>query len=141
MYHTIIIVGNLGKDPEMRYLPSGQAVTSFNVATNRQYTGSDGNLVKETTWFRVTVWGKQAESCNTYLKKGRSVLIEGQLKPDPATGGPRLWNRQDGTAAASFEVTANTVRFLSSRNESEGSYQGGGYEGGHSGEGDGDIPF
>lgn len=141
MYHTIIIVGNLGKDPEMRYLPSGQAVTSFNVATNRQYTGSDGNLVKETTWFRVTVWGKQAESCNTYLKKGRSVLIEGQLKPDPATGGPRLWNRQDGTAAASFEVTANTVRFLSSRNESEGGYQGGGYEGGHSGEGDGDIPF
>ena len=141
MYHTIILVGNLGKDPEMRYLPSGQAVTSFNVATNRQYTGSDGNLVKETTWFRVTVWGKQAESCNTYLKKGRSVLIEGQLKPDPATGGPRLWNRQDGTAAASFEVTANTVRFLSSRNESEGGYQGGGYEGGHSGEGDGDIPF
>ena len=64
MYHTIIIVGNLGKDPEMRYTPSGQAVTSFNVATNRQYTGSDGNMVKETIWFRISVLGKQAESCS-----------------------------------------------------------------------------
>lgn len=126
MYHTIIIVGNLGKDPEMRYTPSGQAVTSLSVATNRQYTGSDGNLVKETVWFRVSVWGKQAESCSQYLKKGRAVLVEGRLTPDPATGGPRIWNRQDGTAAASFEVTANTVRFLSGGRDSDG---GGGYSG------------
>lgn len=124
MYHTIIIVGNLGKDPEMRYTPSGQAVTSFNVATNRQYTGSDGNTVKETIWFRISVWGKQAETCSQYLKKGSKVLIEGRLNADPQTGGPKIWTRQDGSAGSSFEVTANTVRFLSSRGEGEGGFQG-----------------
>jgi len=123
MYHTIIIVGNLGRDPEMRYTPSGQAVTNFNVATNRQYTASDGNTVKETTWFRVSTWGKNAEICNQYLKKGSKVLIEGRLNPDPSTGGPRIWNRQDGSAAASFEITANTVRFLTSRAEMESGFQ------------------
>jgi single-strand DNA-binding protein len=142
MYHTIIIVGNLGKDPEMRYTPSGQAVTSFNVATNRQYTGSDGNMVKETIWFRISVWGKQAESCSQYLKKGSKVLIEGRLNADPQTGGPKIWTRQDGSAGSSFEVTANTVRFLSSRGDGEG----GGYQGESIGmaggdEGGGDIPF
>lgn len=125
MYHTIIIVGNLGRDPEMHYTPAGQAVTNFSVATSRQYTGSDGNQVKETIWFRVSAWGKQAETCNQYLKKGSKVLVEGRLTPDPSTGGPRLWQRQDGTTNASFEVSANTVRFLSSRGEDEGSYPAG----------------
>lgn len=138
MYHTIILVGNLGRDPEMRYTPSGQAVTTFNVATNRQYTGADGNLVKETIWFRVTVWGKQAETTSQYLKKGSKVLIEGRLVPDAATGGPRIWTRQDGTAGASFEVTANTVRFLSSRGEGEG----GGFDAPHVADSDENvIPF
>jgi single-strand DNA-binding protein len=122
MYHTIIIVGNLGRDPEMRYTPSGQAVTNFSVATNRQYTGSNGEPVKETIWFRVSTWGKSAETCNQYLRKGSKVLVEGRLVPDPATGGPRLWTRQDGTSAASFEVSASTVRFLSSRGEDDGGY-------------------
>ncbi len=117
MFHTIIIVGNVGKDPEMRYTPSGQAVTSFSVATNRQYTTGNGEQVKETIWFRVTTWGKQAEVCNQYIKKGTKVLIEGRLTPDKATGGPRIWTKQDGSAGASFEVTAGTVRFLSSRGE------------------------
>ncbi|MCS6994698.1 MAG: single-stranded DNA-binding protein [Anaerolineales bacterium] len=117
MFHTLIIVGNLGRDPEMRYTPSGQPVTSFSVATSRQYTGNNGQVVKETIWFKVTTWGKQAEICNQYLKKGSKVLIEGRLTPDPNTGGPRLWTRQDGTAGASFEVTASTVRFLSSRED------------------------
>jgi len=117
MYHTLIIVGNVGKDPEMRYTPSGQAVTSFSVATNRQYTTGNGEQVKETVWFRVTTWGKQAEICNTYVKKGMKVLVEGRLTPDKATGGPRVWTKNDGTAGASFEVTAGTVRFLSSRSE------------------------
>ncbi|HLA98333.1 MAG TPA: single-stranded DNA-binding protein [Anaerolineales bacterium] len=120
MYHTIIIVGNLGRDPEMRYTPSGQAVTNFNVATSRQYTASDGNSVKETIWFRVSTWGRSAEACNQYLRKGSKVLIEGRLVPDQATGGPRIWNRQDGTPGASFEVSASTVKFLSSRGEVEG---------------------
>ncbi len=120
MYHTLIIVGNVGKDPEMRYTPSGQAVTSFSVATNRQYTTGNGEQVKETIWFRVTTWGKQAEVCNQYVKKGMKVLVEGRLTPDKNTGGPRIWTKQDGSAGASFEVTAGTVRFLSNRGEGGG---------------------
>ena len=141
MYHTLIIVGNVGKDPEMRYTPSGQAVTSFSVATNRQYTAGNGEQVKETVWFRVTTWGKQAEVCNQYVKKGMKVLVEGRLTPDKATGGPRVWTKQDGSAAASFEVTAGTVRFLSSRGESgDTQMQGGGYESAEMPPED-DIPF
>ncbi len=120
MFHTLILVGNLGRDPEMRYTPSGQPVTSFSVATNRQYTNANGELVKETLWFRVTTWGKLAETCNQYLRKGSKVLIEGRLTADPRTGGPRIWNGQDGQPRASFEVTAQTVRFLSARGEEEG---------------------
>ncbi|HLF01332.1 MAG TPA: single-stranded DNA-binding protein [Anaerolineales bacterium] len=112
MYQKIIIAGNLGKDPEMRYAPNGDAVTSFNVATNRKYTDKNGQKVEEVTWFRVSVWGKQAETCNQYLKKGRAVLVEGRLQADKATGGPRTYQRQDGTTGSSFEVTAESVRFL-----------------------------
>ena len=99
----------------MRYTPSGAAVTSFSVATNRQYTDASGEDVKETIWFRVSAWGKQAETCNQYVKKGMKVLVEGRLTVDPATGGPRVWTGQDGAGRANFEVTASTVRFLSSR--------------------------
>ncbi len=138
MFHTIIIVGNLGRDPEMRYTPSGQAVTNFNVATNRQYTGSDGNPVKETVWFRVSTWGKLAETCNQYLKKGSKVLVEGRLIPDPSTGGPRTYTRQDGTTGSNFEVSAYTVKFLSTRGEGEGTYPEGEFAGGVDTE---EIPF
>ena len=117
MYQQIIIVGNLGKDPEMRYTPSGTPVTSLSVATNRKYTGSDGQVVKETTWFRVSVFGKMAETCAQYLKKGSGVLVEGRLTPDKNSGGPRTYQRQDGTLGATYEVFANNVRFLSSRAE------------------------
>lgn len=123
MYQKIIIIGNLGRDPEMRYTPSGQAVTNFSVATNRQYTGSDGQRVDETIWFRVSAWGRQAETCNQYLKQGSKVLVEGRLTADAASGGPRIWTRQDGTPAASYEISAGTVRFLSTRQEDE-SFQG-----------------
>ncbi len=119
MYHTIIVVGNLGRDPEMRYTPSGQAVTNFSVATSRQYTASDGQQVKETIWFRISAWGRTGEVCNQYLRKGSRVLVEGRLVPDQSTGGPRIWTRQDGTPGASFEISAATVRFLSSRDEAE----------------------
>ncbi len=114
MYQKLIIAGNLGKDPEMRYATNGDAVTSFSVATSRKYTDKGGNKVEETTWFRVSVWGKQAETCNQYLKKGRAVLVEGRLNADKATGGPRTYTRQDGTTGTSFEITAESVRFLSS---------------------------
>lgn len=135
MYQTIIVVGNLGRDPEMRYTPSGSAVTNFNIATNRQWTNSEGNQVKETVWFRISAWGKQAESCNQYLQKGSRVLVEGRLIADPDTGGPKLWFREDGSPAASFEVNAQTVRFLSSSNGA-----GGGVEEGEP-ETDEEIPF
>jgi single-strand DNA-binding protein len=127
-YQTIIVVGRLGKDPEMRYTPSGQAVASFSLATDRQYTGQDGTVVKETTWFRVSVWGKQAETVNQYLSKGKMVLVEGRLQSDPKSGGPRIYQRQDGTSGASFEISANTVRFLSPRNEGGGGGGAGGSE-------------
>ena len=120
MYQLIMFVGNLGKDPEMRFTPDGQAVTSLSVATSRKFTGKDGRKVDETTWFRVSVWGKQAESCNEYLHKGSKVLVEGRLTPDPASGGPRTFIRENGTSGASFEVTANTVRFLSAASETAG---------------------
>ncbi|TFG49411.1 MAG: single-stranded DNA-binding protein, partial [Anaerolineales bacterium] len=96
MYQKITIAGNLGRDPEMRYLPSGQAVTDLSVATNRTFTDSNGQKVTETTWFRVSVWGARAETVNQYLKKGSKVLIDGYLRPDPESGGPRVWTRNDG---------------------------------------------
>lgn len=117
MYQKVIIMGNLGRDPEMRYTPSGQPVTNFSVATNRRWTNADGTPGEETIWFRVTAWGKLGETCNQYLSKGRQVFVEGRLRPDPETGGPRIWTGQDGVARASFEITAFTVRFLGRRDE------------------------
>ena len=120
MFHKIILVGNLGRDPEMRYTPGGQPVTSFSVASNRRYTDSSGQPVEETIWFRVSVWGKQAEACKQYLAKGRQVLVEGRLVCDRATGGPRVFQRQDSTWGSSFEVNAETVRFLGQRQDAGG---------------------
>jgi len=116
MYHKIIIVGYLGRDPEMRYTPAGQPVTNFSVATSRKWTSPDGQQHDETIWWRVTVWGKQAETANQYLAKGRLVLIEGQMRPDEK-GNPRTFTRNDGTVGASYEVTAFNVRFLGGRGE------------------------
>jgi len=112
-YQIEIFTGNLGKDPEMKFTPSGQAVCSFSVASNRQYPNKAGGQVKETTWRRVTAWGKLAETCNQYLKKGSRVLIEGRLVPDKDTGNPRMYKKQDGSEAANFEVVAASVTFLS----------------------------
>jgi single-strand DNA-binding protein len=116
-YQKVVIVGNLGRDPEMRYTPSGQAVTNFSVATNRQFTASSGERVKETTWFRISAWGRQAETCSQYLKTGARVLVEGRLNPDRETGGPRIWTGQDGQPRASYELTAERVVFLTSRDD------------------------
>lgn len=125
MYHKIILIGNLGRDPEMRYTPSGQAVTNFNMATTEKWTGQDGQLQERTLWWRVSVFGKMAETCNTYLKKGSKVYVEGRMNGDAKTGGPRIYTRQDGTTGASFELTANTVKFLSSRGETGAAPAGG----------------
>ena len=109
MYHRIIICGNLGKDPDMRFTTDGKAVTTFSVAAS--------NRKDETVWFRVSTWDKQAETCNQYLHKGSKVLVEGALKAD-AQGNPRTYERKDGGGwAASFEVVASSVKFLSGKDE------------------------
>jgi single-strand DNA-binding protein len=118
-FHTIVIVGRLGRDPEMRYTNTGQALTSFSMATDRRFTDSSGQSQKQTIWFNISVWGKQAESCNNYLKKGNLVVVEGSLRADPQTGGPRIFPRSDGTSGARYEVTAQTVRFLTPKNEGQ----------------------
>jgi single-strand DNA-binding protein len=124
MYQKLMIVGHLGRDPEMRYTPSGQAVTNFSVATSRKWTGSDGQQQEETVWFRVSVWGKQAESCNQYLSKGRLVLCEGRLTVDKETGGPRVWTDQNGAPRASYEMSAYEVKFLGGRDSGGSGYSG-----------------
>jgi len=103
--NKIMLIGNLGSDPEMRYTPDGKAVTSFRMATNHRYTTSAGESRDETEWFRVSVWGKQAESCNQFLSKGRRVYVEGRLRS-------RSWEGQDGQTRTSLEVSANLVIFL-----------------------------
>jgi single-strand DNA-binding protein len=128
MYQKLIIVGNLGRDPEMRYTPDGTPVTTFSVAANRRWTNADGSPGEETVWFRVTAWRRLAETCNQYLQKGRQVMIEGRLRPDAATGGPRVWTGNDGIARASFEVTAQTVKFLGGRGEAAPAEEPGAFE-------------
>lgn len=114
-FQKLILVGNLGGDPESRFTPSGQQVTNFSMAVNNNWTDqSTGEVHEETIWFRVSVWGKQAESCNQYLSKGRQVLVEGKLTFDKETGGPRIWQDQNGKSRASFEINAFDVRFLGS---------------------------
>jgi len=117
-FQKIIIIGNLGRDPELRHTPGGKPVTNFSVATNRRWTGTDGQPQEETTWFRVSAWGKLAEICSQYLSKGRQVFIEGRLTVDRASGGPRVWIDQDGTPRASFEVTALDMKFLGQKSSS-----------------------
>ena len=139
MYHKILLVGNLGRDPEMRYLTSGAAVTNFSMATSEKWTGQDGTQQERTIWWRVSVFGKAGEACNEYLKKGSKVLVEGRMNAD-AKGNPRTYKRNDGETAASFEVTALTVKFLSTRGE------GGGGQGGpglmeHDPADEAEIPF
>lgn len=114
-YQKVIIVGNLGGDPELRYLPNGTAVASFSVATNRRWKNQDGSEGEETVWFRVSAWRRQAEVAAEYLKKGRQVMVEGHLTPDKATGGPRIWEGNDGTPRASFELQADRIVFLGGR--------------------------
>ena len=118
--NKIMIIGNLGKAPEMRYTPSGKAVTSFSVAVNHKHNNQAGEKVSETTWFRCTAWNQQADICNQYLKKGSKVMVEGRLVADPMTGGPKLWNKQDGTQGASFEISVQSVEFLSTLETADG---------------------
>lgn len=111
-YHTIVIVGRLTRDPELRYTPNAKAVATLSLAVDDGWGEN-----KKTIWMRVSVWDKQAENVHSYLKKGRQVLVEGRLQADRETGNPRVFQRQDGSRGASYEITANVVRFLGGRDE------------------------
>jgi len=122
MYQHITLVGSLGRDPELRYTPAGQPVTDLSVATKEVWKDQAGEKQDRTTWWKVSVWGKQAENCNQFLTKGSRVLVEGTLRGDES-GNPRTYQKKDGTTGSSFEMTAKEVRFLSAKN---GSDDGGG---------------
>ena len=109
MFQTTIISGNLGSDPELRYTHDGTPVCNFSVAVNKSYAGSDGTKHETVTWFRVVTWRKSALVCNEWLKKGRNVLIEGEIA---ASG----WIGDDGKPRATLELTAKVVRFGPSGN-------------------------
>lgn len=118
--NKIIIIGNLGRDPEMRYSPSGQPMTSFSVASSRRYTTAAGEQREETEWFNCTAFGRLADTCNQYLARGRQVYVEGRLRY-------RQYERRDGTPGFSLDVNVTEVQFLGRRDEQpDGSY-GGGY--------------
>ncbi|MBI2832010.1 MAG: single-stranded DNA-binding protein [Chloroflexi bacterium] len=103
--NKVMIIGNLGSEPEMRFTPAGKPVTSFSVATNRVYTTPEGERKEETEWFNVVAWNKLAEQCNQFLGKGRLIYCEGRLRT-------RSWEGQDGQKHYRTEIIANRVTFL-----------------------------
>ena len=106
--NKVMIIGNLGSEPEMRFTPRGNPVTSFSVATNRVYTTPDGERKEETEWFNVVTWGRLAEQCNQFITKGRLIYVEGRLHT-------HTWESQDGQKRSRTEVAANRVTFLDKR--------------------------
>ncbi len=120
--NKVILVGNLGRDPEIRYLPSGDPVANITLATSSRYKGKDGNMVEETEWHRVTFFGKLADIVGQYLKKGRSVYVEGRLKT-------RKYTDKDGVEKYATDIIANEMQMLGSREgmgEPAGGQDGGG---------------
>jgi len=109
-FNKIILVGNLGKDPELRYTPQGDAVCSFSLATNERKKDKSGEFQDVTTWFKVTLWRQQAETAAKYLAKGRQVYIEGRLRVED-------WTDRDGNNRQSLEVTATDMHFIGSRSD------------------------
>lgn len=103
--NKMIVIGNLGSEPEMRFTPNGRPVTSFNVATNWRYTTAEGERREETEWFTVVTWGRLAEQCNQFLTKGRLVYVEGRLRT-------HTWEGQDGQRRSRNEIVADRVSFL-----------------------------
>lgn len=109
--NKVMIIGRLGRDPEMRYTPSGRPVTSFSVATSRSWSTAEGERRTETEWFNVVAWGSLAEICKQYLSKGQQVYVEGRLQT-------RYWDDADGNKHSSTEVVANEMIMLGDRRES-----------------------
>ena len=117
MWHEVHVIGNLGRDPELRFTPAGQTVCNFSVAVDDSHKDKDGEKHERTIWLRISTWGKLAEVCNAHLAKGSKVLIVGKLIGDDK-GSPRIWE-SNGESKASFEINANTVRFLSPSTQKE----------------------
>jgi single-strand DNA-binding protein len=113
--NKVMIIGNLGRDPEMRYTPSGRPVTTFSVASTRSWVASDGERHEETEWFNIVCWGSLAEICNQYLQKGRQVYIEGRLQS-------RRWEDSEGRKHFTTEVVAQEMIMLGDRREEEETY-------------------
>ncbi len=108
-YQYTIIIGNVGRDPELRYTPAGRAVCDFSVAVSRKWTDrTTGEAREETTWFHVSAWGTLAETCNEYVRKGMQIMVSGEIEASAFVG-------QDGAARASLDLTARDVQFLGSR--------------------------
>jgi single-strand DNA-binding protein len=104
-FNKVILVGNLGRDPELRYTPQGTPVCSFSMATNERRKDKSGEMQDHTTWFRVTLWGRQAETASQYLTKGRPVYIEGRLRVEE-------WTDRDGKARHTLEVHGTDMQFI-----------------------------
>jgi len=122
-----ILVGNLGRDPEMRHTPNGQAVVNFTLATSESWTDKSGERQERTEWHRIVVWGKTAEMCNQYLSKGRTVYVEGRIQT-------REWEDKDGNKRYTTEINASTVNFIGPRTDGGGGGGGGSnYSGGGGG--------
>lgn len=146
--NKVILIGNLGRDPELRYTQGGSAVTNFSVATNERWKDKDGNNQERTEWHRVIVWGRSAENCAQYLQKGSTVYVEGRLQTNE-------WEDKEGIKRKTTEVIARDVQFMSNRGGgggasggAPGGSQGGGSQGGGPSGGDqnqsppgDDIPF
>ena len=113
MFQQLILVGNLGSEPEMRYTSSGVPVTNFSLAVNRRWTNQEGQAQEKTTWFRVSMWRRQAEVASQFLTKGAKIMVIGEIES------ARPWTDRDGNLQASIEVTANQFQFLDSRSTSE----------------------
>ena len=108
-----LMIGNLTRDPELRYTSGGSPVCNFSIAVNRYYNDKSGDRKEETTFLRVTVWGKQGEHCAQYLAKGRSVFVEGRLQS-------RSWETEDGQKRSSIDLVAENVQFLTGKSGSGG---------------------
>lgn len=115
--NKVMIIGHLGRDPEMRYTPSGKPVTTFTVATGRLWKSSDGEQHSETEWFNVVAWGNLAERCKNYLSKGLQVYVEGRLQT-------RRWDDNDGVKHVSVEIVANEMLMLGERRDNAVSQNG-----------------
>jgi single-strand DNA-binding protein len=123
-------------------MPDGRAVTNFSIATNRRWTDQASGQTREvTTWFRISLWGSRAEVANQYLSKGSPVLVEGRLRTDPDSGGPRIYTRQDGTVGASFEIQAYNFSFLGGGRQSGEFEESGDFESSTPAQEEDDIPF